>query len=149
MSAIAPGERQTGKQLWDALVQDGAIITARLVAECAGKPTFADACWASDDQAVMVGNPVTRNELHEQRTVQAAITAVIDIFRRRLVAEFGEAQARGQLAIVAETPLAIEQQRQPFLVGQALGFSIAGQFAERARHAGKPHGVQPFEGWMW
>ena len=45
MPTIAPGERQTGKQLWNALVQDGAIITAGLVGECAGEPTFADACW--------------------------------------------------------------------------------------------------------
>ena len=62
--------------------------------------------------------------------------------------EFGEAQAGGELAVVAEAPFAVEQQRQPFRMGETLGLGIAGQFAERSCHAGKPHGVQSFKGRM-
>ena len=135
MATVATRERKTCKQLGDTLVQDGAVVTAGFVAERAGEPAFTDTGRAGDHQAVVLRDPVTRHELDEQCTVQAPITAVIDILGRRLVTKFGEAQAGSELAVVAEAPFAVQQQRQPFRVGQALSLGIAGQFGERPRHA--------------
>jgi hypothetical protein len=42
IAAVAAGERELGEQLGDALVENRAVITASLVTERTGKPTFAD-----------------------------------------------------------------------------------------------------------
>jgi hypothetical protein len=48
ITAIAAGEREIGKQFWNALIEDGAVVAAGLVAERAGEPRFPRAGWASD-----------------------------------------------------------------------------------------------------
>jgi len=48
VAAIAASEREIGEQLWNALVEDGAVVATGLVAERGGKPTFAGAGQASD-----------------------------------------------------------------------------------------------------
>ena len=109
MATVAAGERETGKQLGTALIQNGAIITARLVAERAGEPALADAGRPGDHQAVVFGDPVSGDELHEESTVQPPTAAVVDILGRRLVAEFREAKTCRELTVVTKTPLAVEQ----------------------------------------
>ena len=61
MAAIAAGERQVAEQLRHALIEDGAVVAAGLVAEGAGEPTLADAgraariklSWASIQSPAM------------------------------------------------------------------------------------------------
>jgi hypothetical protein len=62
--------------------------------------------------------------------------------------QLGEAQPGGELAVVAEAPFAVKQQRQPFGMGEPFSLGIGGKFAERSRHAGQPHRVQSVEGGM-
>ncbi len=76
------------------------------------------------------------------------MAAIIDILGGCLMAQLGEPQPGGQLAVVAEAPFAVEQQRQPFGMGEPLGFGIGGQFVERPGHASQPHCVQPVESGM-
>jgi hypothetical protein len=52
------------------------------------------------------------------------MAAIIDILGGCLMAQLGEPQPGGQLAVVAEAPFAVEQQRQPFGMGEPLGFGI-------------------------
>ena len=148
MTAIAARQRQAREQFGHALVKHRAIVTAGLVAQRAGEPAFTDTRRAADHQIVGRGDPVAGDELHEQRPVEPTAAAVIDILRRRLVTQLGKPQPGGQLAVVAEAPLPVEQQRQPLGMGQALGLGIGGKLGERLCHAGEPHGVEPVEGWM-
>lgn len=91
VATIAPGEREAGEELGDALVQDGAVVAAGLVAERAGEPAFADTGRTGDDQTVVPRDPVAGDELHEQGAVETPLASVVDIFRRRLVTKLGEA----------------------------------------------------------
>ena len=65
---------------------------------------------AADDQIVVGADPVANDKLHEQRPVDPTTTAVTDVFRDRLVADFGEPQPGGQVAIVTEAAFPAEQQ---------------------------------------
>ncbi len=86
---------------------------------------------------VMGVDPVAGDELHEQRPVETALAAIIDVLGRCLMAQLCKAQAGGELAIVAPDPFPVEQQRQPFGMGELFGFGIGGQFVECLGHAGQ------------
>lgn len=64
------------------------------------------------------------------------------------MAQLGEAQAGGELAIVPEAPFPVEQQGKPFRVRETFGVGVGGEFAEGPGHAGKAHGVQTIESGM-
>lgn len=49
-------------------------------------------------------DPVSGDELDEQGPIEATLTAIVHIFRRRLMAQLGKAQASAELAIVAPAP---------------------------------------------
>jgi hypothetical protein len=66
-------------QLGDALIEDGAIVAAGLVAERTGKPIFVDARRATDGQIVMRVDPIADHEFLEQCTIEAACGAVVSI----------------------------------------------------------------------
>jgi len=73
-------------------------------------------------------DPVTGDELEEQGAIETAAAAIVDVLGRRLVAQLGEPQPGGELAIMAEAPFAVEQQREPFGMGKPrlLGISKRG-----------------------
>ena len=79
IASVAAGQREIGEQLGDALVEHRAVVAAGLVAEGAGKPTFADAGRAAQDQIVVGIDPFAVGELVEQRAIETARGAVIDI----------------------------------------------------------------------
>ena len=89
IAAVAAREHQFAEQLGDTLIEDGTVVAARLVAERAGKPTLADAGWAADGQIVVRVDPIADHELLEQRAVEAARRAVIDVLDERLLAQPG------------------------------------------------------------
>jgi len=148
VAAIAAGEREIGKQFWNALIEDGAVVATGLVTECAGKPTFADAGRAAQDQIVMGIDPAALRELVEQRAVKAARGAVIDILDGGLVAQSGVAQACAKPFVVAVGDLAIEQQAEPFGMGQGGAFAGCFDLAESLGHAVEAELMHEFESWM-
>ena len=95
------------------------MVAAGLVAERAGKPTFADAGRAADDQIVVRVDPVAGDELLEEGPVEAAGAAVVDVLDERLLAEPGIAQPRGELLVVPVGQFPVEQEGQPFRMGEA------------------------------
>ena len=48
MTPVAACKRQGIEQPWHAMIEDGAVVAAGLVAERTGKPTFADSGRARD-----------------------------------------------------------------------------------------------------
>jgi hypothetical protein len=84
MAAVAAGERQIVEQSRDALIEHGAIVATGLVAERRGEPTLADAGRAADQEIDAVVDPATLNEAGEQRTVEPARGAVVDVLDARL-----------------------------------------------------------------
>src|SRR5438105_11558851 len=87
MAAVAARQSRGIEQPRHALIEDGAIISAGLVTECAGKPTFADTGLADDDQILMSSDPLSSDELLEQRFVEPARRLHVDVLHdRRLTA---------------------------------------------------------------
>ena len=97
--SVAARQREIGEQLGDALVEHRAVVTAGLVAEGTGKPTFADAGRPAQDQIVVRVDPLAAGELVEQRPIKAARGAVIDILDDGMVAQPGIAQPGGKTLV--------------------------------------------------
>lgn len=77
-------------------------------------------------------DPVATKQLHEERTVEAAFGAVVDIFRRGLMTKLGKSEARRELAVVTGTPFPFEQQSEPFGMRQMFGLAVGDEFAGKA-----------------
>ena len=118
VAAVAAGEREIGEQLGDALIEDRAVVAAGLVAECTGKPTFADPGWPAQDQIVMRIDLLATGELVEQRAIEAARGPVIDVLDDGVVAQSGIAQPYGQAFVATMGYLAIDEQAEPVGMGQ-------------------------------
>lgn len=96
MAAVAAGERQIVEQSRDALIEHGAIVATGLVAERRGEPTLANAGRAADQEIDVVVDPAALDKLSEQRAVETARGAVVDVLDARLLAQLGVAQASGE-----------------------------------------------------
>src|ERR1700756_997025 len=79
ITAVTTGQREIAEQLGDALIEDGMIVAAGLVAKRRRQPTLADAGWSGDHQIVARLDPAAGDQLLEQGTIQAARGAIIDI----------------------------------------------------------------------
>jgi hypothetical protein len=104
--------------------------------------------WAAQDQIVVGIDPATLDELVEQRAVEAACCAIIDILDGRLVAQPGIAQACAKPFVVAVGDLAIEQQAEPFWMRQGRAFAGCFDLAESLGHAVEAELMHQFESWM-
>jgi hypothetical protein len=109
-----------------------------LVAEGTGKPTFADAGGAAQDQIVVRLDPLAGGELVEQGAIETARGSVIDILDDGIVAQPGIAQAGGQTLVTAMGDLAIDEQTEPIGMGQGCPFPGGFEFGEGLGHAGQP-----------
>lgn len=87
-------------------------------------------------------DPVAADQFHEQRPVETALAAVIDILWHSVVTKLGKPQTGGKLAIMARTPFSLEQKSEPFSMGELLAVSVGEQLVEGFGHAGQAHGVQ-------
>src|SRR6185503_9366799 len=125
-----------------------AVIAARLVAEGAGEPTLADAGRSFDDQVLRLVDPATGDQGLEQRSVETAGGAIIDVFDSCLMAQPGKAQPGLQPSLVALGDFAVEQEAEPFGVRQRGAGRVCLQLGKGACHAGKSELVKLVEGRM-
>ena len=97
----------------------------------------------------MLGDPAAGGELLEQRLVEPARRAVVDVLDRRLaVAQPGARSRLWKRWVVRLRRLAIEQQRQPFGVREILGRVLRLQLDEGVGHAVELERSQLVDGWM-
>ena len=93
-TAFAARLGEIGEQAGCSLVEDGEAVAAGLVAERAGKPGLADAGWADNDQVVAVADPLTGGEVLEERTIETAGGAIVDVLDGGGLAQLGLAKRR-------------------------------------------------------
>ena len=79
MSSIAARQREGLEQPRHTMVEDGTIVTACLVAQRAGNPTFTDTGRSGDQQVLLAADPVTVDKLGEEGALDAAWCPQIDI----------------------------------------------------------------------
>ena len=111
IATVGASEGEIGEQLGDALVEDGAVVAASLVAERAGEPRLADACRAFDDEILWCGDPVAGDQPLEQRAVEAARRTIVDVLDDGALAPSGMTEPSDELPVGAFCALAIEQRR--------------------------------------
>jgi hypothetical protein len=58
ISPVTSCKSERGEQPGNPVVGDGEILAACFVAECAGKPAFANTGWPGDKKAVVLSDPV-------------------------------------------------------------------------------------------
>ena len=93
-------------------------------------------------------DPAACGEFLEQRAIETARGAVVDILDRSLMTQPGIAQASEQAPIAAIADLLIEQQAEPFGMGQRCGFSGCFDLTEGLGHAVKAKLMELIEGRM-
>ena len=97
------------------MVEDGAIGAACLVAERTGKPTFARAGRATDQQALVPCDPVAGDELGEQCLVETARRLHVDILDDGRLAQAGELQSANEFLVLALDRLAVDHECEALL----------------------------------
>src|SRR2546430_2509769 len=92
VASVAAAERQGIEQPRQALIEDGAIVAACLVAERTCDPTLAHTGWADDEKIVMMIDPPAGGELVEQRFVEPARRPEVDVLDHGGLAQACELQ---------------------------------------------------------
>ena len=135
VAAVSACERQRVEQPWHAVVENRAIVPARLVGQRACEPTFTEPGLADDDQVLVLGDPVASDQLGEQRLVEAARRLHVDIFDDGVLPEPGELQATDEPFVLALDGLAIDEQTEPLLEREGGDIGVAPLLFESFRHS--------------
>jgi hypothetical protein len=148
IAAVAARKGEVGEQLGKALIEDGAIVAAGFVAESRCKPAFADAGWPAQDQVLVGVDLGALGQFLEQRAIEAAGGAVIDVLDGCLMAQPGITQAGEQAPVTPIAGLLIEQQGEPFGMGQCRGLTGCFDLGEGFGHTVETELLEQIEGWV-
>jgi hypothetical protein len=107
-------ERQGCQQTRQAVIENGEVLSTGFVAERATQPTFSDPGWTDDQTIAVLADPIIGCELEEERAIQAAMSAVIDVLDASLIAHPGGFDARVKSILLAHRRLVLEQETEPF-----------------------------------
>ena len=83
----------------------------------------------------MLADPVTVCEFQEQRTVEAACCAVVDILHGGQVAQLGGPGTRLESPLLSQRHLVLEQDAEPLHVVESPAFRVGSQITQALRHA--------------
>lgn len=145
MAPIAAREGQFLTELRPAMINDGAIVAAGLLANGAGEPTFPGPARADQGQIIVGVDPLTVGELLEQSSVEPARGAIVDVFDAGLLTEPGGAQPRRQPFVAPKGGFPIQQQGEPVVAVESIRFRRLSEFGEGFGHSVKAEGVELVE----
>src|SRR5271154_1286103 len=145
VARVAVSDGEIGEEPGHAGVENGHVLSARLMAEGAGEPALAQATGPGDQQVAALGDPVAGGELEEQRAVEPARTLIVDVLDAGGMAQPGDPGARFELLLPAQRQLVFEQQAEPFGVIEAARFGPVLQFLESFGQTVKAKRVQMVE----
>ena len=97
---------------------------------------------------VGVTDPLAVGEILEERAVEAASGAIVDVLDGGSLPELGTGQAARKAAIVAGGDLAIDEEPEPIGVWHLDRLGIVLQFDEGIGHGGKAEGAQAVDSGM-
>jgi hypothetical protein len=148
VTTITASQRERGKQARHALVEHGQVLPAGLVAERTGQPRLADPGRTGQQTMPPLTDPVAAGQLQEQRAIQAARRAVIDILDRGQVAQPGGLGTTFKAFLLAQRALAPQQNAQPLGMAERPALRVVSNVAEAFGHAVQAELVQQVERWM-
>jgi hypothetical protein len=130
------------------LGEDRPVVATGLIAKRRRQPTFADSNWTEQSQIVVDRDPFALNQLLEKGMVKTAGIAIIDILDAGLLAQFGDAQPRREAFVLPPGRFTIEQEAEPFVMAEAVGFTAGHYLSEGLGHSMQAEGMELVEGWM-
>src|SRR5208337_3483395 len=95
-----------------------------------------------------LADPVAAGQLQEQRTVEAARRAVIDILDRGQMAQLGGLGAAFEALLLAQRALALKQDAEPLGMAEGRALRVIGDIPEALGHAVQAELGQQVERWM-
>src|SRR5262249_22447218 len=111
-------------------------LAAGRMSEGAGEPGFPKAAFSTNEKIAFFRNPAASGELLEEGFVELALRAVVDVLDRGLaVAQARRAQADLRAFGGAIGDLAVEQECEPFGVGEIPGGILLLELEEGIGHA--------------
>jgi hypothetical protein len=128
-----------------AAAKHGEVFAAGLLAERAGKPTFADAGFAGDQNVAPLANEVAACELEEQGAIEVARDVIIDILDARVLTQPCGPGAGLEALLPAQCYFVFEQEAEPFGMLEGARVCDFFEFLEALRHAVKAEVVQQIE----
>ena len=115
IAPVGAAEVERGEQLRQTGVEDAVALARGFVGERARQPSLTDACGAADEAVQVLGDPLAGGELRDERLVQAARGAGVEVFEGSGLAQFGRSQAQAQTPVVAFGEFAVGEQAQALL----------------------------------
>src|SRR5579864_5473436 len=143
MPAVAARQGEVLEELWDAMIEHRAIVAACLMAKRGSEPRLADAGRTDEGQVFVSLDPLALDEPLEQRAVETARTAIVNIFDACLLAQFGVAKSRCKPFVLTPRQFAVEQESQPLALVQTIG--LVADFSEGLGHAVEAEGIKLIE----
>ena len=135
IASVAASERESLEQPWKAMIKDGAIVTAGLVAERASDSTLAGPGRPGDQEVLLAVDPVAVDELGEEGTVDAARGAQIDVFDDRGLPQRCKLQAGHKSSVLTLGDLAIDHEAKPLLEVECVGVWLPQLIVESLGHS--------------
>lgn len=146
-AAIAMRHPEVFQEARQAREQDREALATRLLTEGAGQPGLAGAGGTADQEGLTVAPPVPLGKRGDQTGVESPTRTRIQVFKTGLgELEFGLFEQAFPALVVAPGGLAIDQEAETLLEGQAGGSGQGQLFLESARHAIEPEGFELGEG---
>jgi hypothetical protein len=105
-------------------VEDRAIIATGLLPERAGKPAFAGAGLAGDQEVLTPRDPFAGCELGKQRLIEAARGLRVETFDHGALSQVGVLETQHKPLALALDRFAIDQQTEPFLEVETLDIAL-------------------------
>jgi hypothetical protein len=141
-------ERQGCQQTRQAVIENGEVLSTGFVAERATQPTFPDSGWTDDQTIAVLADPIIRGELEEERAIQAARSAVIDVLDASLIAHPCGFDTRVKSILLAQRCLVLKQETEPFGMIEGAGLRRLFERPEALGHAVQAEAVEKFDGGM-
>src|SRR5215467_3694897 len=146
-AAIPMRELELCEEARHARVVGAVALAAGPLSEGAGEPGFAQSAFPANEKIAFVGNPTASGELLEEGFVELALRAVVDVLDRGLaIAQASRTQADLRAFGGAIGDLAVEQECEPFGVGEIPGGILLLELEEGIGHAVELQGSELVEG---
>ena len=148
-AAVTVRELELCEEARHARVVRAVALAAGPLSEGAGEPGLTQSAFAGDQKIAFLGNPAASRELLEESFVELPLRAVVDVLDRGLaVAQARRAQPDLRAFGRAIGDLAVEQECEPFGVGEIPGGILLLELGEGVGHAVELQRSELVEGGM-
>ncbi len=146
IGAIGTGEGHVLDEPCEAEVAGGEALAAGGLSQRTSQVCFAGAGGSGDENDLMVTDPVGAGQAQDDGAIQAPWGAEVEVLDGGREAELGLSQQPGETPILADRSLALDEEGEAVLEGEALDIGHGLLFIECIGHAGEAEFAELGEG---